>query len=84
MWVKEERVQRLICGDVRMNRTGRDHVMQTSRKVKEKWVLVLSSVTDNVDCLFLHLRESLRLWEKPTSRVQVASESESGLQHRFK
>jgi hypothetical protein len=63
-WMKEEHVQRLINGIVRMNRAGRDYVMQTSRDDKEKGVRVLESVHDNVECLFLHFRESPRLWEK--------------------
>jgi hypothetical protein len=42
--------------------------MQTSRDDKEKGVRVLESVHDNVECLFLHFRESPRLWEKPTRR----------------
>jgi hypothetical protein len=67
-WVKEDHVQRLICGIVRMNRFGRDYVVQTSRNDEEKGVQVLESAYFNVDCVLPHFRESPCLLEKPTSR----------------
>jgi hypothetical protein len=54
-----------------MNRSGRDYVVQTTRNDKEKGVRVLESAYYNVDCLFLHFRESPCLWKSQ----QVASKS---------
>jgi hypothetical protein len=55
--LKDEFVANLIGGLIRMNRAGRDYVQEESSNLK-KGVLVLESVSYNVECLFLHLREN--------------------------
>jgi ankyrin repeat protein len=78
-WMKEEHVQRLVSGIVRMHRAGRDYIMRTSWNDTEKGVRVLDSVNDNVDCLFLHFRESPRLFLK-ANQANDSFEKEALLQ----
>jgi hypothetical protein len=56
--LREEHYHNLICGLVCMNKTGRAY-LKASPGDKEKGIHVLESVSDNIDCLFLHLRENL-------------------------
>jgi hypothetical protein len=72
-WMKEDPVQRHICGIVRMNIAGRSYLRSDSNN-KAKGVRVLESVNDTVDCRFLHLRENPCVCDRPTTDV-VASEN---------
>jgi hypothetical protein len=61
--LKDECFQQLVCGIYQMNNSGRDYVRQDPGN-KVKGVLVFDQVSENVECLFLHLRESPSLCEK--------------------
>jgi hypothetical protein len=53
-------LQSLIGGLVRMNKSGRNYVHAESSNTM-KGVVVLNSVSNNVDCMFIHLRENVSL-----------------------
>jgi hypothetical protein len=57
-------IQRLIGGLVRMNQSGRNYTQLAEPYSNDgtcKAMRVLDSISDNVDCLFLHLRENEEL-----------------------
>jgi hypothetical protein len=54
---KDAAYQDLICGVIRMNQCGRNYIQQEPSN-KLCGVCVLEAALDNVDCLFLHVRES--------------------------
>lgn len=70
--LKEEPYQVLVNGLVRMNRAGRSYVT-TQPGNKKKGALVLLSVRDNPDCLFIHLCESPSLFEGGTPKKKRAT-----------
>jgi hypothetical protein len=53
-------LQRTIGGLVRMNKAGRNYVQGEPSNVC-KGIAVLDFVSDNVDCIFVHLRENVLL-----------------------
>jgi hypothetical protein len=53
-------LQSLIGGLVRMNKAGRNYVQAESFNAV-KGLVVLNSVSNNVDCAFVHLRENVSL-----------------------
>jgi ankyrin repeat protein len=53
-------LQSLIGGLVRMNKSGRNYVQAESSNAM-KGLAVLNSVSNNVDCFFIHLRENVSL-----------------------
>jgi hypothetical protein len=55
--LKDENYQELILGMIAMNKAGRDYVEKDPGN-KLKGCLVLEAIADDLDCLFLHLRES--------------------------
>jgi ankyrin repeat protein len=66
---KEEAYHSLIGGLVRMNKSGRSRaLMDPSNKLAG--LAVLNSISDNVDCLFLHLRENPSLCNRHLGRCR--------------
>jgi hypothetical protein len=66
---KDKRVQNLISGLIRMNRSGRNYVQEEPSNTL-RGISVLESISDNVECLFVHLRENALL----TQRQEVLHE----------
>jgi hypothetical protein len=64
---KDETYHSLIAGLVRMNKSGRSRALKDPSN-KLAGVSVLNSISDNVDCLFLHLRENPSLCNRHCGR----------------
>jgi hypothetical protein len=54
---EDEDLSSLICGLVRMNKSGRNYFLEDSGD-RLQGLIVLESVSNNFDCLFIHLREN--------------------------
>jgi hypothetical protein len=54
---EDEDLSSLICGLVRMNKSGRNYFLEDSGDILQG-LFVLESVSYNFDCLFIHLREN--------------------------
>jgi hypothetical protein len=52
--------QSFMVGVVRMNKTGRNYIKREPSNAI-KGIAVLDSVSENVDCMFVHLRENVAL-----------------------
>ena len=72
--LKQKPYQLLVNGLVCMNRAGRSYVTFEPGN-KDKGALVLLSVQDNLDCLFIHLSEnpSLLLRRYESMHLMVSS-----------
>jgi hypothetical protein len=64
---KDEVYHHLIGGLVRMNKSGRSRALRDPSN-KLAGLAVLNSISDNVDCLFLHLRENPSLCNRHLHR----------------
>jgi hypothetical protein len=54
---EDQDLQSLICGLVRMHKSGRNYFLEDPGD-RPKGVCVMESASGNVDCLFLHVREN--------------------------
>jgi hypothetical protein len=64
---KDEAYHSSIAGLIRMNKSGRSRALRDPSN-KLAGVSVLNSISDNVDCLFLHLRENPSLCNRHCGR----------------
>jgi hypothetical protein len=58
--LEDKDLQRFIAGVVRMNKSGRNYIKREPSNAI-KGIAILDSVSENVDCMFVHLRENVAL-----------------------
>jgi hypothetical protein len=72
-----ENEARNVGAILRLNKAGRRYLIQDGSSIS-KGVVVLSKVNNDINCVFLHLSENLRLRDRSAVEMVTAGESNSG------